>query len=975
MRSKLFFVFMILALVISAPGNALSVSAQNQQPDGPKTPQAGIGSEYLILFAIPQISPSDVPFGIGPEEAERYAARIVERQAEQMLPELKQYLTQGQLSGMEVRSDRNGIVVQIKDPAVLTHLQQLPGVQGVYQSSKTVECSQWTINDLKKAVVAQSNKSSSAGLSPLSTATTDPTINILYIEGDNFAQVEGTTTAGIQVSLRILRAGVVVGTGQTYANVDGSYYFYPSSGGCDSLTNWSVLYGDIIEVTAHGSIVSTVLTSISAWVDPSSNKVGVATAANRTVKIELFSADIDPCVSVMAAKTGNSGASGSLEMSFNDFNRRAYAYVYVQDVNGNSTYSGFGAYGIGTSIGNNYFDFSWKPGETVHATLTRSSAIVADWNETLPNSGYFEFGLGSAGTLQAGDVINVSSGIGSMSYTVVPLTMAFDTATDKITGTTAASYPVIVRVSKNYNSTCTTFGCIKTTANAAGAYTISTALGQGDWVYVYTYDAEGNSQYGPEGSTPYLVAEPSYNDLLISWPNTNSLTVTLTDSANAVKETLSGITPYYAYSSFWVYFSSATMVVGDMIKVTDGVTTIYVTVQSMTPRLNSSTSRLTGTSANGHLTANLYDFRRGQYSSQYYCQETDVTSGSYDLAFNGSQIGPQDSASLYLTGPEGNFTNGYARAFSVEIDLGSSYVGGNTETPGANVTVKLERGGSMIAFNTITSNANGWFYNYWSGQQNQLGDVIVVTPPDGRSATLTLPNLSIAMDPIGNRLYGIAPANEPVYFRMILEVGRYWSQWWNEGFTTADAAGNFNVSAQGLFLYNCNPVIPGSTCTYANAYYYFPTYEHVVYAPVTYPADVKADSYEPDGIFTGASAYAGIQHHTFNATNDVDWVSFTVPVPDVDAGVKYILQTLNLGPGMDTKLELYGTDGTTLLASNDDFVETLASRIEWKPSAAGTYYVKMLPHDSDINTQYCGAFYDLSILVVRSQVFLPALRK
>ena len=55
---------------------------------------------------------------------------------------------------------------------------------------------------------------------------------------------------------------------------------------------------------------------------------------------------------------------------------------------------------------------------------------------------------------------------------------------------------------------------------------------------------------------------------------------------------------------------------------------------------------------------------------------------------------------------------------------------------------------------------------------------------------------------------------------------------------------------------------------------------------------------------------------------------------------------------------------------DDDGGAGLASRIDWTPSAAGTYYVLVEPYDED-NTAYCDAVYDLLILPVRAQVFLP----
>lgn len=68
---------------------------------------------------------------------------------------------------------------------------------------------------------------------------------------------------------------------------------------------------------------------------------------------------------------------------------------------------------------------------------------------------------------------------------------------------------------------------------------------------------------------------------------------------------------------------------------------------------------------------------------------------------------------------------------------------------------------------------------------------------------------------------------------------------------------------------------------------------------------------------------------------DLDFFSF-----DAIQGELYNLETT---PGSldDTFLELYGTDGTTLLASDDDEGYGLASEIGWIASASGVFYAKV----------------------------------
>lgn len=72
---------------------------------------------------------------------------------------------------------------------------------------------------------------------------------------------------------------------------------------------------------------------------------------------------------------------------------------------------------------------------------------------------------------------------------------------------------------------------------------------------------------------------------------------------------------------------------------------------------------------------------------------------------------------------------------------------------------------------------------------------------------------------------------------------------------------------------------------------------------------------------------------TIGAKGDVDWFKFQAV-----AGTTYVITT-QLGTLPDSVLNLYNSDGTTVLARNDDNGSSLASRITWRATASETYYV------------------------------------
>ena len=98
-------------------------------------------------------------------------------------------------------------------------------------------------------------------------------------------------------------------------------------------------------------------------------------------------------------------------------------------------------------------------------------------------------------------------------------------------------------------------------------------------------------------------------------------------------------------------------------------------------------------------------------------------------------------------------------------------------------------------------------------------------------------------------------------------------------------------------------------------------------------------------------------NHNFHRMEDQDWGKFTAV-----SGVTYDIHTSDLGVDADTYLDLFGPDGATLLASNDDTVDSLASAITWKAPAGGTYYVRIKHWNPQ--AAGCGTTYRLIIAEV-----------
>lgn len=134
------------------------------------------------------------------------------------------------------------------------------------------------------------------------------------------------------------------------------------------------------------------------------------------------------------------------------------------------------------------------------------------------------------------------------------------------------------------------------------------------------------------------------------------------------------------------------------------------------------------------------------------------------------------------------------------------------------------------------------------------------------------------------------------------------------------------------------------------------------------------DAYELDNSAATATWIAtdnSAQRHRFHSVSDVDWVKF-----NAIAGVQYYINTRN-SQGTNTVLDLYSTNGSTLLASNDNCTPFNASScITWTAPSTGTYYVRVRPFDGTWTGR--NANYDLGVLssvTPAFRIYLPIILK
>jgi len=274
--------------------------------------------------------------------------------------------------------------------------------------------------------------------------------------------------------------------------------------------------------------------------------------------------------------------------------------------------------------------------------------------------------------------------------------------------------------------------------------------------------------------------------------------------------------------------------------------------------------------------------------------------------------------------------------------------------------------------------------------------VVTSAPPPTSTLTPDPCDDEFEPDDIAGEAKPIAVNGGPQVERTVNPAGdEDWTKFWalagNEyTIQTSDLSMGNNTE---LYLYNANmqplasnddinyPLDLASRITWtatANGTYFVKVIHHkpsLGGCEFTYALEITSsvpcrDDYEDDDARVQAQPIivdGGPQSHNFyvpcvvdcehcgHSADEADWVWF-----EAVEGATYTIETSNLGGDNDTVLGLY--DGSeNKITSNDDAApdNLLVSRIVWKATADGTYYVKVSPFDRRVGG--CDVSYDLQV--------------
>jgi alpha-tubulin suppressor-like RCC1 family protein len=136
--------------------------------------------------------------------------------------------------------------------------------------------------------------------------------------------------------------------------------------------------------------------------------------------------------------------------------------------------------------------------------------------------------------------------------------------------------------------------------------------------------------------------------------------------------------------------------------------------------------------------------------------------------------------------------------------------------------------------------------------------------------------------------------------------------------------------------------------------------------------DIQGSILCPDDPFIYDDTYYGAQvltpsaspvYRVFDIADDEDWFEFYA----YKGGI-YTIETVDLYQGVDTLIELYDVDGTTLLDSDDNTGIGLASLLEFHPESSGNYFIRVTRTKA---SEYgCHSRYRIK-LDVKFNIYLP----
>lgn len=970
--ARIFTSVILFAFVFSLSGNSANAQEGAQEPGR---------DVYLLSPALPDPQNIEVPTGfLDEEQMQRLVDSLLVKQSIALRQALQSLRQRGLISDFK---PVEGGLYRLTGGAenIRVHLEGLVEIGALQEVKGETPACMLNYQDMANSIIKdiiwvrqlQKSQSNIVRIQPA-----ELKINIYMNEWSGYEYVFGTgAPPSSELKLSIIHNNIEVGSSYTFSNPDGSYAFDFEWHPCRGYPAWFATPGDIVKVTGGGVTSETVMTYINGFADASTNLITGTTSPNRSIQVEVSQMNrAAPCDSGLTfqviSSANSSGAYSVNTTSVIDFDRSASVTVASVDTNGHATVTN------ATVARLKYYPWgfgrvTYIPNKQYSVSLKRSSTVIETLNGVIDYDGinYIYF----TNNVYDGDQVIFISDDFQMTYTVIAPSVAFDPDTGKISGLAHSIIAIVGEIDIERSPVPTRCGgnkCVSATPGAFDYYELY--VGQhyrGEYVTVNYYTQEGEN-FGYTLSDPSAIAANiTWDSVDIYWqePFDGDMVVTLKDSEGVYKDSSIAYENLYSAYGYYGYFSEE-IVAGDTIEVTAGGITETMIVQILTqPRLNFNTDRL---SVLTHSSGRLISEVRGE--EDIYCMEVG-SPGAYDFVI-GRDVKAGEEALVNLSGPDGHYTYANAYSLAMYLDLSDAFVYGNVETPGALLTWTHMRELEVKGSGTATLYWPDYFEFSFS-EPPLPGDVLEIVTNDGNFHSLVIPTITANLDPVGRQIFGQAPAYSQVDVTVYRATTDY--SYGLQIFPYSSGAGEYSATlpTELYWSFDCSvadlthPCIGFSAWTDDSDHFNFAIYDR--------PEPAAPDEYEADNAYTVASTYTTVQQHSLHSEDDEDWIKFTVTTEDVLAGRAFNFASTQLGWNMDLYIELFGSDGVTLIDS--DYRENsdgsgIGPRIEKKFSSAGEYYLRIHSKPTEVDADNDGGYCDSVYTIFREEyVYLPLVRR
>jgi hypothetical protein len=621
--------------------------------------------------------------------------------------------------------------------------------------------------------------------------------------------------------------------------------------------------------------------------------------------------------------------------------------------------------------------------DTVNYSVTRNGEIIESGSQFATNY----IGINFQTQLETGDQILVSSSNETFyDNRVAALTVQIDLVQDSIYGQTdpgrkILAVPILFTAYTNWyhSNHCLSLPLTQScaTAQAFGEFQLKPGVDikVGDSFDFDLIDQDGNRQKKRIHSGPAIFVENSISRLIYGvWPQgvryETQLQAFLRNSNGDLLWTFQEATLEENLTFSFDFPYDLAITAGDVFEVTDGTTSLFLSVPSIQLDPLHGSSVLSGSAPPGEITAYWYDY--GRVVQEEICRESDVPGGRFEIPFTGETFSGMDQFFITHSDDQGSYYTFASLVMGIGLikDQSAPWIYAPAERLVSQITFFHKRDGSLIGTYHPPVQSPG-FANFQLPADTEIeaGDMLSMITDAGDEWELTVPELHGQVDSENGQIVGRASANGTVRAQVNREHnGTQFIGVWD---TNADATGGFLISLPiDSILPSCRP-FRMDRCTWFSLSDHTPEGNLIVWESPK-PVAVTPDAFEPDETMQTASLYTEPQFHTITTNDTVDWLS--IDVQPYEVGEPFTISTTNMGWDMELIVSYFR--GTTYYTY--DFFSEQGNQVAlfWfdKP---GISYIKIVPFSTqNYRPGSCDSAYTLVIRrPIVPKIYMPVVKR